>query len=58
MFAIVLSIGKISVWCLLRRVNGPGRGKGVSQPGILVGAARAWPRQVPQDVLGDLTRAW
>ena len=32
-FAIVLSIGKISVWCLLRRVNGPGRGKRVSQPG-------------------------
>ena len=32
-FAIVLSIGKISVWCLLRSVNGPGRGISVSQPG-------------------------
>ena len=26
-FAIVLSIGKISVWCLLRSVNGPGKSK-------------------------------
>lgn len=32
-FAIVLSIGKISVWCLLRSVNGPGGGKRVSQLG-------------------------
>ena len=30
-FAIVLSIGKISVWCLFRSVNGPGKKQGMQK---------------------------